>query len=78
VLAKVLPLMEGQPNGRKVELVRDDDLGMVLRATESLILPFDLELATEEFWKATPDLANARASGTRVGFYAIQYLIDNR
>jgi hypothetical protein len=76
MLAKVLPLVEGLLNDRKVELARDDDLGMVLRATESRILPFELELATQEFWKATPDFANARACGIRVRFYAVRYSSD--
>jgi hypothetical protein len=66
VLAKVLQLMEGQLVDRKVELVHDDDLGMVMRANESRILPFHLELATQEFWEATPDLARTQGTGNRV------------
>jgi hypothetical protein len=54
VLAKVLPLVEGTVNDLKVELVHDDDLGMVLRATESRILPFEWELATQAFWEVIP------------------------
>jgi hypothetical protein len=58
--------MEGQLNDRKVELVLDNDLGMVLRAAESRILPFNLELATQEFWESTPSLTRAKASGISV------------
>jgi hypothetical protein len=76
MLAKVLPLVEGLLNERKVELVRDDDLGMVMRTTESSILPFDFELATQEFWRATPDLARIKSTGVSVRICAAPYLFD--
>jgi hypothetical protein len=78
MLAKAMLLMEDQLNDRKVELVRDDDLGMVMRATESRILPFDFELATQEIWKTTPDLVKAKGTGIRVRCYGFStgYRVD--
>jgi hypothetical protein len=78
VLTKVLKLMEGQLNDYKVELVHDDNLGMVMRAAESRILPFDFELVTQEFWDATPGLARANSTEIRVRSSELNtsYLID--
>jgi hypothetical protein len=76
MLAKVLPLVEGLLNDRKVELVRDDDLGMVMRTSESRILPFDFELVTQEYWKSTLGLARVKSTAIRVRIFVVPIYVN--